>query len=64
MHLRHRGLLARGIRAALRIGKKGLRNLRRKGLQIHYVGAKGFILGADFLAFLANLPTSRPGVEG
>lgn len=38
-----------------------IRTARRKGLPIRYSGNRAYILGADWLAFLAGQSTEAPG---
>jgi hypothetical protein len=38
------------IKAASGVGDWGLRQMRKAGLKVRYVGGRGFIKGADFIA--------------
>jgi hypothetical protein len=42
------------------LGKAGIRSARRAGLPIRYVGNKPFVLGSDWLTWLATRPTTAP----
>jgi len=42
------------------LGKAGIRSARRAGLPIRYVGNRPFILGSDWLNWLATRPTTAP----
>lgn len=36
------------------IGKHGLRTARKNGLQVRYIGRRGFVLGSDWLTYLRD----------
>ena len=38
-----------------RFGNHAMRTACRNGLKVRYVGGRGFVLGDDFLAYLAGL---------
>jgi len=37
---------------SFRFGKKAMREARRRGLPVHYLGRNGFVFGSDFHAYL------------
>ena len=42
------------------VGKAGLREARKQGLQVRYFGRKGYVLGADIIEFIkTNGSTER-----
>ncbi|MSR58423.1 MAG: hypothetical protein EXS05_12350 [Planctomycetaceae bacterium] len=43
------------------LGEAALRSARAAGLKVRYAGGRAYIIGADFLEFLANCPTAPPG---
>ena len=43
------------------IGASGLRAARRKGLPVHYVHGRAFVLGSDWLRYLESASTEAPG---
>jgi hypothetical protein len=45
------------------LGKAGIRSARRAGLPIRYVGNKPFVLGSDWLTWLATRPTTAPSAR-
>lgn len=47
------------IRVHLGLGQSAIREARRKGLPIKYVGRKGFVLGSDLIAFVRDTATDQ-----
>ena len=42
------------IKAASGVGAWGLRQMRKAGLKVRYVGGRGFVKGADFIAHVES----------
>jgi hypothetical protein len=42
------------------MNKAAIRSARRAGLAVRYHGNKGFVLGSDWLDWLATRPTTAP----
>ena len=49
------------FRERARLGRAAYRNVRRSGLPVRRVGRRSFVLGADWLAFLASRPQQPQG---
>jgi hypothetical protein len=47
------------FKARTRTSDHALRQARRAGLQIRYAGRRGYILGSDWLEFIAAAPRQR-----
>ena len=43
------------------LGKSGQRSARRNGLPVHYCHNRGYVLGEDWLNYLAAQSTTPPG---
>lgn len=43
------------------LGDAGLRNARRSGLNVRYAHNRGYVLGADWIAYLEDQTTVPPG---
>jgi hypothetical protein len=41
------------------LGQAALREARRGGLKVRYVGRRGFVLGADLIDFIRNTAKSE-----
>jgi len=44
------------LQRRLRLGRHALRAMRRRGLRVHRVANRGFVVGRDFLDFVARQP--------
>ena len=47
------------LQRRLRLGRHALRAMRRRGLRIHRVANRAYVMGRDFLDFIGRQPADR-----
>lgn len=47
------------IKTAAGVGDWGLRQMRKAGLPVRYLGGRGFVLGKDFIAHVVSAGSAR-----
>jgi hypothetical protein len=47
------------LKQASGVGSWGIRQMRRAGLPVKYVGGRGFVLGRDFIEHVVNVGDSQ-----